>query len=870
MKKKKILVVDDNPVMQKQIVKLLGQEGHRVAAAQDGVEALDLLTSFIPDILFVDLIMPKIGGDKLCQLIRKMPHLKDCYLVIVSAAAAELEFDYKKIGADACIAKGPYDVMTQHILAAIEESECSVPEGKPQPIKGLGSVFARRITKELLSRSYHLETILESLPEGILEIFSGRIIYVNSAAGFLLGLPLEKVLGSNPIDLFDPEMRSRIESLLKLERGEPSEMTLDASIALNNKQVTIKNLHVKEESSTTILLITDVTKQKQAEIVLRREHDELEKKVRRRTLELEKINLRLKQKIEEHKRAENEIRQARKEWEGIFQAIGHPTFILDPDRNILLANSAAVTGAKLSHEELKGRKCHHIMHGVHPPPVDCPLEKMSMSGQLEACEMEIETLKGWYLISCTPVYDEKGRIEKVIHIATDVTKRKRAEKELQKSEEQYRTLVETANDAIFIAQDGVLKFANQKTFEMSGYTAEELLQIPFADLVHPGDRDFVLNMHQRRLKGEDLPSTYSFKIINKSGKVLWVQLSVVLIAWEGKPATLNFLRDISPQKQLEDQLLMAQKMEAIGTLAGGITHDFNNILGAIFGYAEIAKDDVTEGSPVYMYLEQILTAGDRARELVKQILTFSRRAEEQRIPVKISLIVKEAIKLLRASLPTTIKIRKRIEQENDIVEADPTQIHQVLMNLCTNAAHAMREKGGILSVSSNPVELDINTELPFPDPNPGPYIKLTVSDTGHGMKPEVLERIFDPYFTTKEKDVGTGLGLATTHGIVKSHGGAVTVHSEPGKGSTFSVYFPVIVKAPRIEEEKTEPIPTGNERILFVDDEKDLLGVGKLMLEKLGYDVLCYTKKIGLSRGLSYFSRTELSIVRCLRLVSLS
>jgi len=390
----------------------------------------------------------------------------------------------------------------------------------------------------------------------------------------------------------------------------------------------------------------------------------------------------------------------------------------------------------------------------------------------------------------------------------------------------------------------VIKFPNPRTEELVGYSAEELATIRFTDLIHPEDTDMVRDRHRRRLKGESLPTTYSFRIINRAGEELWAQLNTVVITWEGRPATLNFLRDITPQRKLEAQLRQAQKMEAIGTLAGGIAHDFNNILAAIIGYTELADLQVAEDTKLKENLGEVLKAGRRARELVKQILAFSRQSEQERMPIQMRSIVKETIKLLRASLPTTIEIRQNIESDIATVEADPTQMQQVMMNFCTNALHAMSEEGGILEINLSETELDSYTASQYPDLGTGKYIRLTVSDTGHGIDKDVMERIFEPYFTTKEKGRGTGLGLSVVHGIVKSHGGAITVYSEPGKGSTFHVYIPAIQREVVEEKDEIEPLPTGHERILFIDDEPGLVEIGKQMLEYLGYEVTTRTSSI--------------------------
>jgi PAS domain S-box-containing protein len=270
--KKKILVVDDHPTMLTFMADMLGKEGHEVVTAEDGFSALNILTSFIPDIIFVDLVMPRIGGDKLCQILRKMPDLNDCQLVVVSGAVAEQEFDYTVIGADASIAKGPFEVMTEHILAVIEEPKSVRTDAVPGPIMGLDRVVGRRMTQELLSLNRHLETILESMAEGILEVFSDSIVYANSAAVSLLGMPQEELLGSCAADLFEEMFGSDVAAILKSEAGKPSEIGEDQPVEHNGKQITIKSLPVKGEASTTIIMTRDISERKRIEAQLIQAH----------------------------------------------------------------------------------------------------------------------------------------------------------------------------------------------------------------------------------------------------------------------------------------------------------------------------------------------------------------------------------------------------------------------------------------------------------------------------------------------------------------------------------------------------------------------------------------------------------------------
>lgn len=303
------------------------------------------------------------------------------------------------------------------------------------------------------------------------------------------------------------------------------------------------------------------------------------------------------------------------------------------------------------------------------------------------------------------------------------------------------------------------------------------------------------------------------------------------------------------KKKLQSQLLHAQKMEAIGTLAGGIAHDFNNILGAILGYAEMAQEDSEPGSKVSDDLDRVIEAGNRAAGLVKQILAFSRQKVSESVPLDPQHIIIEAVKLLRPSLPSTIAITQQLSNHIHTIIADPTQIHQIVMNLCTNAFHAMEKTGGTLGIRLENRELAAQDTQPYPGTEPGQFVVLSISDTGPGISSEFRDRIFDPYFTTKGIGKGTGMGLAIVHGISKSLGGFVTCESTLGQGTVFRVFFPAtLTEAAPALATSTEIIPTGKEHVLYVDDEKILTELGQTMLERLGYQVtLCADSNAALS-----------------------
>ena len=433
----------------------------------------------------------------------------------------------------------------------------------------------------------------------------------------------------------------------------------------------------------------------------------------------------------------------------------------------------------------------------------------------------------------------------------DISDRKQAEDALRESEEKYRLLVDNATDAILMLdKERRIVSCNQAFLDLFGYDKDEV-EGRSVRIIHQSDESFRFfgdTIYPEVKKVGFFMTEWKFK--HRDGAILPVETttSTIFLPDGSVKGYVAIIRDIRERKRAEEereklqaQLQQAQKMEAIGTLAGGIAHDFNNILMAIIGHAELAETKLAADSDAIDNLNHVKNAGNRARRLIQQILAFSRMGEEERIPLSLTPLVKEALKFLKSTLPTSVEIREHIEKDPGVIEADATKVHQIVMNLCTNAAHAMREEGGTLDVKLTRVEVDRQTALQYHQLPIGPHVRLTVTDTGCGMDSETLDHIFDPYFTTKEVGEGTGLGLTVVHGIVSTHGGAITVESEPGKGTTIHVYFPIIEKDEKLQEKLEGPLPTGNERILFVDDEQVIVDLAEEMLKQLGYDVV--TKK---------------------------
>lgn len=419
----------------------------------------------------------------------------------------------------------------------------------------------------------------------------------------------------------------------------------------------------------------------------------------------------------------------------------------------------------------------------------------------------------------------------------EITVRERSEQALRESEEKYRLLVENANDAIFIIQDDTVTFPNPKARQLSSEMHVAIDRQPFFDFVHPDDKDRVVNWYERRLKSEDVPSTCTFKLIDRSGKEHWVELNAVLIYWEKKIAALNFLKDITAQKIMELQFRQSQRMESIGTLAGGIAHDFNNLLMGIQGNTSVMLLDIDPDHTVYENLKSIQRCVKSGANLTRQLLGFARGGKYVVKPTRINEVIDRTAHIFGRSRKD-INFHRRYNENIMMVNVDVGQIEQVLLNLYVNAWQAM-PNGGDLYLETDNIRLDkvyIDTK-PF-SVKPGLYVKISITDTGIGMDKKIQQRIFEPFFTTKEVGQGTGLGLASAYGIIKNHGGFITCYSEVGVGSTFNIYLPAHAKIDTLSEKMVQEAVGGTETILLIDDEKMIIEVGRKMMESLGYLVV--------------------------------
>jgi len=404
-------------------------------------------------------------------------------------------------------------------------------------------------------------------------------------------------------------------------------------------------------------------------------------------------------------------------------------------------------------------------------------------------------------------------------------------------------VVENAHEAIVIAQDGMLKYTNPKAAQIMGCEPDELLNKPFVDFIHPQDQEIVYQNYLKRIKGEKIQDTYIFRVIDRAGNTRWLQVSAVRILWEKRPATLNFLIDVTEKEKAEhnlrkkeEELQQAYKMDAIGRLAGGIAHDFNNLLTAITGYTDILLINSKLDSTSMEYLNEIKKAAERAATLTNQLLAFSRKQILKPRIVDLNSLISELARMLGRIIGEDIELKLNFHRYLGKIKVDPMQVEQVIMNFAINARDAMIN-GGTLTISTDNVSVGPQDGIPFI--TPGEYVLLRITDTGLGMDENTKKHIFEPFFTTKKLRGGTGLGLATVYGIVKQSGGYIFVDSEPGKGTSFRIYFPCVHEEPSLDENNTifPEVEMGNETILLIEDEETVKNVISTSLSKLGYNI---------------------------------
>ena len=542
----------------------------------------------------------------------------------------------------------------------------------------------------------------------------------------------------------------------------------------------------------------------------------------------------------------------------LLTSVGEGIYGLDLHGITTFVNPAVLQMTGYEEHELLGQSQHAMLHhsrsdGSPYPKEECLIYAALRDGSVNHIDTEVFWRKDGSSFPIqyvsTPIYNEQGHLEGAVVTFQDITHRKETEKILQESEERFRLLNEAIPLQVWTAKpDGTLDYVNQRVIEYFARPVEEIMGQGWQSFLHPEDLSRCLDTWAEARKTNQ-PYEIEFRLLRGNDHVFRWHLGRALPVLNQEGQVVRWFgtnTDITDLKQMEVQVRQSQKMEAIGTLAGGIAHDFNNILMGVMGYTELAKQKTGGNEEVKRYLDEVLIAGQRAKELVQQILAFSRQTEQEWQPLELQVVVKEVCKFLRASLPATIDIRQNFTEATTIISGDPIQMHQVVMNLCANAGHAMRESGGLLELNLDHVAGEVDGMGLYPDLKGGRFVRLTVRDTGVGMTPEVTQRIFEPFFTTKGVGEGTGMGLAVVHGIVISHGGSIHVESKPGQGTIFHIYFPEM-EARGIEEEDTpfqQEMYMGRGNILLVEDEETLARLGEEALRVLGYEVIVCTSSV--------------------------
>ncbi len=805
--KNKILVVDNHHMMQKFMSTLLVKEGFEVKTAKDGISALDVLKAFTPDVIFIDMIMPNISGEKLCRIVRSMPQMKKAFIVILSAIAAEGELDFAWFGADACIAKGPFDKMSAHVLALLERWKKGDLSEFAQKVVGIEDINKREITKELLSTKRHLQVIIENMAEGIFELTpEGKIVYASPVAVSMSGIGEEKLLGSYFTGLFQENNFKKVKDLVESAADSLNTINGNLPVDFNGRQVLLNIIPIKDEDRNSIIVILN--------------------------------------DVSERKLVEEALDQSEEQYRQLVE-ISPDTILVHSEGKIRFVNHAGVKlfGAS-GPEELIGRVYLDLVHPDDRAGSKERMRKVIEKGLVAPFrEHRLITLDGRAInvesIGTTFKHQERIMIQTVIH---DITERKKTENALTESERHYRRLMDLMPDAVAVWADEKIVFANQAAARMLGAAdADKLIGRSYWKVVHPDYHEIGRKRIEKAQKGEQV-SLLEFKFVLLDGGTIYCESTGGAITFHGGPAVVSVWRDITDRKKAEEektrltsQLLQAQKMEAIGTLAGGIAHDFNNLLMGIQGHTSLMLMDIDSSHTMFEHLNEIKNHVKSSVNLTKQLLGFARGGKYETRTTDLNELIKNQTRMFQ-------RTRKEITvYENYIknlwsAEVDCGQIEQVLLNLYVNAWQAM-PGGGDLAVKTENISIDENYDSHL-DVTPGKYVKISIADTGEGMDETTRQRIFEPFFTTREMGRGTGLGLASVYGIIKNHEGFINVYSKQGEGTTFTVYLPVSGKTAVKEKKTYDRLVEGHGTILLVDDEKMIIGVGKQIIKRLGYDVL--------------------------------
>lgn len=867
----KILTVDDDPSSLKLLRFILEGEGHHVGEAGDGEAALALLAGGDFDVIISDILMPRMDGYRLCDAVRRDERWRHLAFIFYTATytSAGDEKLCLEIGADTFLTK---PATTAELVAALQAVMVSGKRRASRHYAGLDDVsvmkeYNVRLVSKLEEKNHEMERAnadlragekrfhgtLDNMLEGAQIIgFDWRYLYINETAARHGQRTREELIGRTLLEVYPDFEKSDIFQVMQHCMTARTGIRVENRFLYANDSVAWFELSIQPVPEGIFILSLDIT---------------------------------------ERKLASQQLKESEERFRQLAENINEVFWMSDPAKNAILYVSPA-------YEFIWGRTCASLienpsnwLEAIHPEDRARVMESvrtLQVQGTYEEVYriLRFDGTQRWILDRAFPVRNDDGEVYRIVGTAEDITARKRAE---LRTEVQH-AVTAVLSDAVSLMETArrILEIICRRLDWDLGdlWTIDRTSKtLRCVEIWHPVSTEFSPFAEASRkigfAIGEGLPGS-----VWKEQNPEWVAEVVQDKRFRrGREASEIGLRDavIFPiklrnevfgvveffssqsrpvdgemlllfaalgtqigqfieRKQLEDQFRQAQKMEAIGTLAGGIAHDFNNVLAAIKGYTDLARMQSTDNPEVLEYLDAVSEGSRRAADLVRQILAFSRLEEQQRKLIQLWPILDEALRLLRATIPTTIQFDTSLVRRGPMVLADPTQIHQLVMNLATNASHAMKDRPGRLGVTLESIHADADLVALNPGLRIGAYMLLTISDTGHGMDSGTLSRIFDPFFTTKKAGEGTGLGLAVVHGIVKNHDGVITVASQPGQGTRFQVYLPA--QPGEIAEAVAAPseTPRGQgQQILFVDDEATLALMGRIALERLGYKVDSYT-----------------------------
>ncbi len=823
----------------------------------------------LPELILVDFSLEKTTAPEVCRHLKSAPETRDIPVIMLCSGNGNREMtDAFGAGASDCITR-PFDPL--EVLARIDarlssERACRLREERLMDAEARAADLSRRLDEMRRSSDYlignldrvdrviHGETnvdkVMENIIETVLDIFGcdrAWLLYPCDPESKTWTIPMERT-------------RSRFPGASALDREFP--MTVDAARAMENVLSTDEPIRgiqnpgeslwdPKDRFGVRSYLFTAIRPKTGKPWKFGLHQCSHQREWTNNEIRLfKKIGLRIADAFSS-KLLFRDLKESEEKLASTLASLDDLVLVLDNEgifRDFHLPESRndilAAPGGGL------GKSFKDVIPPHALSPFEAAFKAVKKTGKARKFDYHMN-LSGdfrWFTANFSNRRDGTGKCVGVTVVCRDITDRKLAEEALRDNEARYRAAIENSSDGIVMSDGGNFLFVNERILRIFDYNRpQELLGMPLITIVHPDDRERIARYNRHREEGLPAPERYEAKGITKAGKTVYFDLTAARVTYRDRQVTLAFIKDITRQKDLESQLTQSQKMEAIGTLAGGIAHDFNNILSAILGRAELALLPGMEDTDIRRHLKQILLSGNRATELVRQILAFSKRRKLERKPLKLSLLVEETLKMLRATLPSTIRFSQHFEDRDAMITANATQIHQVLMNLATNAAHAMRNNGGgELAVTLKNENLDSKAAFGSGTLKPGKYIKLSFSDTGHGMDRSMLDRIFDPYFSTKKQGEGTGLGLSVVHSIIKGCDGGIYVKSTPGKGTVFHIYLPRVDSGldGSADAASGGKLLSGKGRILLVDDEEALISIETDMLEFLGYEVSATTSSL--------------------------